>query len=232
MSSVFRFKQFSVKQESNVFKVGTDAVLLGALAGSSINSKRILEVGTGTGIIALMLAQRFPGSELVALDSDPTAAELAAQNFNASPFSNRMHCIHTPFQQFESLMPFDLIVSNPPFFESGTQGKLSHARHTKLLSYQDLALGVSKHLSAQGQFVVILPFEVKEQFSSTAEDSGLHLTEEVIIRNTPNAKPKRVVLHFSEKNASPKSGSLTIRESQNTFSKAYKELTQAFHPFL
>jgi tRNA1Val (adenine37-N6)-methyltransferase len=232
MSSVFRFKQFSVKQESNVFKVGTDAVLLGALVGSSINPKRILEVGTGTGIIALMLAQRFPGAEVVALDSDPNAAELASQNFNTSPFTNRMHCFHTPFQLFESLMTFDLIVSNPPFFESGTQGKLSHARHTKLLSYRDLAFGAANHLSTQGQFVVILPFEVKGRFSSNAEEAGLHLSEEVIIRNSPNAKPKRVVLHFTKKNATPKSGSLLIRESQNTFSHAYKELTKAFHPFL
>ncbi len=232
MNTVFRFKEFEVLQHPDVFKICTDAVLLGALAPINNDVNRILEIGTGTGIISLMLAQRFPHAHITAIDHDPSSIELATTNFCKSPFSKRIKALQTPFQYLQSNKAFDLIVSNPPFFEAGTQGKFSHARHTELLPYEDLVFGASQHLNDSGSFSIIIPHDSRNRFAAIADDAGLYKTREVIIQNTPKAKPKRIVLDFSKVKSSASHLSLAIKDEDSTFSSAYKQLTKDFHPFL
>src|SRR5690606_12434210 len=118
----FRFKKFTVQQHKEVFRVGTDGVLLGALADCS-GAKHILEVGTGTGLVALMTAQRNSTSDITAIDVNPVAAELAVKNFSESSFGHRMRAMHCDYKTFDTQKKFDLIISNPPYFETNPSQK-------------------------------------------------------------------------------------------------------------
>jgi tRNA1Val (adenine37-N6)-methyltransferase len=160
-NNYFRFKQFTIIQERSAMKVGTDGVLLGAWtkvpqAGS------ILDIGTGTGVIALMLAQRSADALVTGIEYEMEAAREATENAENSPWSNRLNMLHISFQDFYKTCPakFDLIISNPPFFINSRkpkEGKLSAAKHNHLLPLDDLALGIANLLSDDGIFSLILP---------------------------------------------------------------------------
>ena len=226
----FRFQKFDIIQHENVFRVGTDGVLLGALCQVE-NAQKILEVGTGTGLISLMLAQRNANAEITALDLNEDAVKLAQENFKNSPFSERLNVFHQDFKTFESQKEYDFVVCNPPFFEENNSVKDILARQQVELTFRNLIEKASKILSSEGIFSVIIPSESVQEFENLAEDFDLYLVRKVNIFGIENGVLKRNVLEFSKKKSALETLDFTIEKSPRKYSDQYLELTKEFHVF-
>lgn len=228
----FVFKQFTVCQDRCAMKVGTDGVLLGSWADVS-SDRRILDVGCGTGLVALMVAQRSEAMvDSVELDSD--AYQQAIYNFNESKFSARLRVFHAPFQTFSQTATdsYDHIVSNPPFFEESLlspQKQRSMARHTSTLPFEELFEGVDRLLTVGGRFSLILPSHSFERISAIA--AGLHFyTQRILwIHPTPHSEAKRVAACFSKQSCSTEESNLFIEHARHCYSEAYIALTRDYY---
>ena len=226
----FRFKNFDIQQSENVFRVGTDGVLLGAMANIAV-AKKVLEVGTGTGLISLMLAQRNHQAEFLGLDINAEAAKLTQINFQNSPFSVRLKNSHQDFKTFDSIEKFDLIVSNPPYFEESNSDKDKIARQTIELNFSQLISKSASLLSENGIFSVIIPAEIGDYFISLAQDSQLYLVRRIDIKGIENSKVKRLILEFSLEQKACENLGFIIEKSPRQYSDQYLELTKEFHIF-
>ena len=226
----FKFKQFEIQQSLGVFRVGTDGVLLGALANIDY-AENVLEVGTGTGLISLMLAQRNLKANFLGIDINSEAENLTRLNFENSPFNSRLQNILADFKSFETDRTFDVIVSNPPYFEENPSGKDIIARQTIELNFQQLISKSSKLLSENGIFSVIIPFEVGEGFVEIAKDNQLHLKRKTNIYGIENSKIKRLILEFSPIEKDLDESDFVIEKSPRKYSDQYLELTKEFHVF-
>lgn len=226
----FTFKQFQIQQSKDVFRVGTDGVLLGALADVE-NASSVLEVGTGTGLISLMLAQRNLQAGFLGLDINEEAAKLTQLNFENSPFHARLKNSHQDFKTFETEDRFDLIVSNPPYFEESGSEKDKVARQTVELNFMQLISKAAELLSEKGIFSVIIPVEAGEVFISIGKENNLHLNRKVNIRGIENAKAKRLILEFSLQEKEINESDFIIEKSPRQYSDQYLELTKEFHVF-
>lgn len=226
----FRFKQFDIKQSSDVFRVGTDAVLLGALANIS-EAKKVLEVGTGTGIISLMIAQRNPEAQILAIDINSEAVNISQTNFSNSPFSDRIKNRLQDFKNFETGEKFDLIISNPPYFEINSSEKDILARQKLELDFSDLINKSSQLLSDNGLFTVIIPIDSEKEFTEICFNNNLFLQRKVIIKGIKTSEPKRLVLEFSFKESETIIENFVIEKAPRVYSDEYLELTKDFHQF-
>lgn len=199
---LFKFKMFSVRQERCAMKVGTDGVLLGSWACDKTNDKslKILDVGTGTGLIALFMAQRYTNAHITAIDIVPEAIEQASENFTASPFGNRLTAIASSFQELETETKYDAIVCNPPFFVDSLQcpdDKRTLARHARTLTFAELARYSSRLMTHDGTLSVIIPSESKSQMEAEAIFCGLYISRVCHIKTKETKPAKRVMLEFS-----------------------------------
>lgn len=193
----FRFKRFEIRQDHSAMKVGTDGVLLGAWAEGGA---RILDIGAGTGLIALMMAQRFPAAEVDGVDIDREACEEARENVQASPFAERVRICHARLQDYHA-EPYDAIVSNPPFFVGSLKNpdeRRTLARHSDSLPFSDLFSGVKRLLKPGGIFSVIIPEEVKDDFVSEGYVAGFRLVGTCSVRTVARKPPKRCLLAFCQ----------------------------------
>lgn len=227
---LFTFKQFSIQQSKEVFRVGTDGVLLGASASVDAAS-RILEVGTGTGLISLMLAQRNDKAVFTGIDINEEAVALTKINFENSPFSSRLKNAHKDFKEFETSERFDLIVSNPPYFEASQSEKDKIARQTVELNFRQLISGSSKLLSKKGIFSVIIPAEAGNDFVAIAQENHLFLVRKMNVKGIAGSNVKRLILEFSLTEKSLEESELIIEKSPRQYSDQYLELTKEFHVF-
>jgi tRNA1Val (adenine37-N6)-methyltransferase len=228
--SVFRFKEFSIIQDRSAMKVGTDAMLLGSFIESN-QKGNCLEIGTGTGVISLMIAQRSPELRITALDIDSESLEEAIQNFQNSPWSNRLEGILEDFLDYSTTEKFDLIVSNPPYFENGLLNeskRKASARHEASLPLNDLFKKSSELINENGSFILIIPFETSSKWILKAKEFQLNCFKEITIFGKPNL-PKRSILFFSKKGKDKMEGQLIIRDEDNSYTEAYKSLTFDFH---
>jgi len=231
----FEFKQFKIYQDKSLMKVGTDGVLLGAWADIS-HSRHILDIGAGSGVIAIMLAQRAPEGMITAVEIDEQTAEQAKENMAASPFSERLRCISGSIQDFSAQSPtkFDLIVSNPPFFTGGTFSH-SHSRnsirHTVKLSHTDLLRSVNKLLDPNGRFCVILPYIEGLRFIEIATQARLHLTRSLQVISKEGKPIERLLLQFEYTQKPMEEASLVILhpEGRNNWTDDYIRLTGDFY---
>ena len=226
----FKFKQFTVEQDDVAMKVGTDGVLLGAWAECE-GARRILDIGTGTGVIALQMAQRNPTAQVQAVEIDETAARRARANFDNSPWAERLEVEQTPVQEFEPAERFDLIISNPPYFVDSLlppDAKRSTARHTHDLTFEELDRAVCRMLAESGRFALILP---EPEFERYAEQSQLHLVRRCNVHSVEGGAIKRVMGEFSkDKLAKIEIESLAIEvERRGEFSADYRALTKDFY---
>ena len=210
--------------------MGTDGVLLGALANISF-AKNILEVGTGSGLISLMIAQRNSDASITALDLNPIAAELAQKNFQASPFHERLRAIESDFKNFNSVEKFDLIISNPPYFENNNSEKDALARQQRELTFEDLISKSVETLSTNGIFCVIIPFSAGNDFEEICKKYNLFLQRRIIIYGIKNSAPKRLILEFGTEMKSLKEETFTIEKSPRIYSDQYLQATADFHVF-
>ncbi|HNQ61580.1 MAG TPA: methyltransferase [Bacteroidia bacterium] len=228
----FRFKQFTVHQDKCAMKVGTDAVLLGSWLDPS-HAHRILDIGTGTGIIALMLAQRST-CNIDGVDIDENACLQARENFRISPWFLRMHVFHQSFQELagQSNLIYDLIVSNPPYFHHASkpfgESRLN-ARHNDLLGFQELIDGVKKILHPEGKFYLILPAKEGHEFMDLAHSAGLFCTHLVKILTKPNKPEKRLIMEFSKNMGTLSEEEIIIQNENNSFTDRYITLTNDYY---
>ena len=195
----FNFKQFTIRQDRCAMKVGTDGTLLGAWASAPSGTCRILDIGTGTGLIALMMAQRFPEAHVTGLDIDGEAVCQARENVSASPFFNRITILEGDIADFQVAESFDVIVSNPPFFVSSLEcpdNQRTQARHTSSLTYETLFKSVNRLLSDTGNFCLIIPSDYRSRIESEAAMEALFVTKVCSIRTTPHKPIKRFLMEF------------------------------------
>lgn len=215
-------------------KVGTDGVLLGAWT-TVPDAKLIVDVGTGSGLIALMLAQRNPNAKILGIDINANACVQAKENFDASPFSDRLSVKHISFEEWvnESDDKIDLIVTNPPFFKKSLQSPnkaRTLARHNDTLPLESLLIGSKRKLSDNGLLSIILPYDQKDTALKIAENNGLSISRTTRVLPTPNSVPKRVLLEFSMRNAIQLiENQLIIEESRHVYSSDFVSLVKDFY---
>lgn len=226
----FKFKQFDIHQSPEVFRVGTDGVLLGALAYVT-GVRKVLEVGTGTGLISLMLAQRNSDAEFLGLDIQDVAVNLTKTNFENSIFRARLKNTLQDFKTFETNEKFDLIVSNPPYFEESNSAKDKVARQTVELNFKQLISKAFSLLSENGIFSVIIPVKAGNDFMKISEDHHLFLKRRIDIKGIENSKTKRLILEFSLNQSNIEEVDFVIEKSPRKYSDQYLELTKEFHIF-
>ncbi|GAA3634297.1 tRNA1(Val) (adenine(37)-N6)-methyltransferase [Flavivirga jejuensis] len=242
----FVFKQFSVNQEQCAMKIGTDSVLLGAWASIKNNPFSILDIGAGTGVLSLMLAQRSHAEVIDALEIDDSAYEQCVDNFEQSPWGDRLFCYHAALEEFvdEIEDKYDLIISNPPFFSPSLASPslpeeeelMSNARKTArfydAMPFNHLIESVSKLLSEDGIFSVIIPFKEEEKFIDLASKSKLTPNSILHIKGTPTSEVKRSLIEFSFANKQKsviKMNDLVIETSRHQYTKNYINLTKDFY---
>jgi len=228
----FQFKQFRIEQKRTALKVGTDGVLLGAW--SMVHGvNRILDVGTGTGLVALMLAQRSD-AVITAIEIDENAYEEADMNFIKSPWAGRLKVLYGDFNQFNNLNNqfYDLIVCNPPYFKNSMKSAdaaSTLARHDVSLSFLQLIRGSRGLLTDHGKMAVIVPFEATIDFRETARMEGFYLNRQTNIIPRTGKPAKRVLLEFSLSREYPIVNELVILDERNKYSEEFIELTRDFY---
>lgn len=229
----FVFKQFKILQDKCAMKVGTDAVLLGSWV-NTISSKTILDVGTGTGIIALMLAQKS-SAHIDAIDIDYQAFEQATENINSSNWKERINVHHISLQQFATgnNQKYDLIVSNPPYFVDSSKAfeeSRTNARHTDQLAYGELLKGVLNLLNPFGKFYVILPTKEGELFRNLAEENKFYLTKLTRVITRADKPEKRVLMRFEFIHRSFSESSIIIeKDERHSYTDEYKDFTKDYY---
>ncbi|TGV02827.1 tRNA1(Val) (adenine(37)-N6)-methyltransferase [Flavivirga rizhaonensis] len=230
----FVFKQFSVNQEQCAMKIGTDSVLLGAWTSVKGNPFSILDIGAGTGILSLMLAQRSHAKVIDAIEIDDDAYEECVDNFEQSPWGDRLFCYHAALEEFVNEIDdkYDLIISNPPFYSEDykTENKQRDiARFQDAMPFDHLIESVSKLLSESGIFSVIIPFKEEDKLVHLASKFNLIPNKTLHIKGTPTSEIKRSLIEFSFSKSDLKIDSLIIESSRHQYTENYINLTKDFY---
>ncbi len=213
-------------------KVGTDSVLFGAWVAGDCACKQILDVGAGTGILSLIMAQRMPDAEIMALEIDADAAFQADENIKASLWKERMGVIAQDFCMFDTLSRFDLILSNPPYFQDSLLSsceKRNRARHTVSLPYKELISKAATLLSDEGVFAVIIPVEYASEIRSIAYGEGLYTSRQAEVFTKEGGEVKRVMMEFSRKLQLCKTEQIVIRSLEGTYTSKFTDLVSGIY---
>lgn len=232
MANPFQFRQFTIHQEQAAMKVGMDSVILGSWTDTA-KVRKILDVGTGTGILAIMMAQRVPEAHITAVEIDPAACRDARNNVQNCPWKNRIDVIPADVRSTEQTPSYDLIISNPPYFTGGITNpdvQKAIARHAMLLTTDELFKLANKVLVANGQIGMIFPFEHLDIYISAAVRSGFHLVKELRIGPAAGKPFHRVAGMFSRQFQETDRECLFLRNPiDHTYTTAYKTLTKDFY---
>ncbi len=228
----FQFKQFKVEDDQSAMKVGTDAVLLGAWIETK-NAIRILDIGTGSGIIALMMAQKS-SAKIEAIDIDPLSIEQASQNFLHSNWASRIKATHISLQAFckSIVQKYDLIVSNPPFFDQSLKSPIREkniSKHTDSLNFSELAHGIKQSLSPDGKACLILPPIEATQFLNKARIQGLYCNRKMKIIPVVGRECNRWIFEISSIRSENIEEEITIRDKHYNYTREYIHLTKDFY---
>lgn len=230
--SIFHFKEFSINHSKSAMKVGTDGVLLGAWSAIPKEPIRILDIGTGTGLIAIMMAQRTDSSLIDAIDIEEDAFIEAESNFHNSPWSERLSAIHSSVQEFQSEHKYDLIISNPPFYEfnfHSVDASRSVARQQETLNFSELIQNSYRLLKPNGLFSIIIPSYEKEAFIELAEAQKLFLNRICSVKGRKDLNAKRVMMTFSKQKSNVKEESLIIEIERHKYTDEYIDLVKDFY---
>lgn len=232
-NNYFQFKQFLIEQDNCAMKVGTDSVLLAALTKVN-NIKYALDIGTGTGILALMLAQKNPTLEFDAIEIDELAFLQASNNFSKSKFSTQIKPHLVALQQFVANKQYDLIITNPPYFISKSNYSIADlqrakARHDNDLTFEELIDCVQKIISPKGVFKLILPVHEAAIFKKLALQKGLFCSESILIKPKTSKPCNRVIMSFTNQNVAETETEFIIYNEDNTQTEAYKNLTSEYY---
>lgn len=232
MSAHFHFKQFTVRHDLCAMKVGTDGVLLGALADPQTASS-ILDIGTGCGLLALMMAQKCT-ARITGIDIDGPSAAQAGENAARSPWNDRMEIMQAALQEYAPAHPgaYDLIISNPPFFRRSLKSpelQRNRARHDADLSFSELLPATRRLLTTEGVAWFILPAEAEDDFLSIASSSGLYPDRKILIYPRQGKAPHRSVLRLTSQGVQMTVSGLTIRHSDGSYTEEYRRLCEPFY---
>ena len=229
----FKFKNFTIWHDKCAMKVGTDGVLLGSWCEAGNDKSNALDIGTGSGLIAIMMAQRNPKLIIHGIDIDSNAIEQANQNIALCPYSDRITTELVDLNDYiADENKYDFIVSNPPFYEEQTysgNGQRNLARHTSSLPFSILLQKVSFLLKEEGIFSVIIPYSVTPSFILSAAEHRLYLSRRTDVANSPLKQPKRSLLSFRKLNADTLLSKLHIRDAEGYYSTEYLSLTNDFY---
>ena len=232
-NSFFRFKQFNVQQAQSAMKVCTDSCLLGATASPPLHGS-ILDIGTGTGLLALMLAQKTDTAAITALEIDTGASQEAGANFSGSPWSDRLNVLNTSFQDYVKTCDtrFDFIISNPPFFEDNLLTGNLHkdlALHSTALSLAELASGVASLLSPEGCFTYMLPVYESSVLISHLEQHGIFAGRIDTVYHKESSKPLRTIVCCGFEKKAIKRDTIIIRDALNQYTERFRELLAPYY---
>lgn len=234
-NNFFQFKKFTVWHDRCAMKVGTDGVLLGAWTAVD-GAKRLLDIGTGTGLVALMLAQRSSlEARITAIEIDSSAADQASENVSCSPWVDRIEVRHQDIKNCVVAEKFDVIVSNPPYYKHALRcpdEQRNAARHDGCLTYDQLLQAVSMLLDAKGEFTVVIPMDAAEEFRTIASRYGLLPIRLLRVLTKPGVSPKRILMTFAFESVDRgvlEEKELLIEESRHCYSAEYIALTKAFY---
>ena len=228
--SIFQFKHFSVSQSNSALKVGTDAMVLGALIETT-NEKSALDIGTGTGVLALMLAQKNSTILVDAIEIDAASCVDANLNFSNSNWKERLTLIEGGFLDYSFSNQYELIVSNPPFYVDGLASadeRTNQAKHSNELNFETLFNHVNQLLSSEGTFWLIYPFETHAFVESIASENEMFPSQLIEIQGKPN-RPTRMVASFNKMASPIKCEIFVIRDEEGNYSPNYIEATREFH---
>ena len=230
----FNFKQFHVNQDRCAMKIGTDGVLLGAWTPLINNPYNVLDIGAGTGILSLMLAQRSNAEQIDAIEIDEDAYEQCVENFEASPWGDKLFCFHAGLDEFvdEPEDEYDLIISNPPFYTDDYKSDNTSrdlARFEDALPFEELIEAAALLLSDNGIFSVIIPFKEEERFVSMCKELDLFPLKITRVKGTPTSEIKRSLLAFCRMEQTPLIDELIIEISRHNYTPEYIELTKEFY---
>ena len=231
MSRSFSFKQFTIHQDGAAMKLGIDSVLLGAWVNTK-GCETLLDVGTGTGILALMLAQKTPNAKIHAIDIDLDALNCARENFENAPFANRLTLSHESFQSHDPNKIYQLIISNPPYFSNGIEPNIKSRRTARFdthLSLSELFQHSFDHLAASGTLQIILPANREEESITLSRDYKLFLTRKCAIIPVRGREKNRILLSFGKEQKPLVMEEIVIREKDNSFTEEFKTLTSDFY---
>ncbi len=233
----FKFKEFTIYQDKTAMKIGTDAVLLGAWSTIDHYPDTILDIGSGTGVLGLMLAQRSDALTIDAIEIEDNAYEQTVENFERSDWGDRLFCYHASFQNFAKEMieedeVYDLIVSNPPFyndaFETEDEAR-NKARFTSSLTFEELITGTSQLLDNKGCFCTIIPYKEEKDFIQLAKNHNMYLNKVCRVRGNSNSEIKRSLLNFSFQQKELEEEELIIEIDRHVYTEDYKNLTKDFY---
>lgn len=246
MEKLFKFKEFAINQDQCAMKIGTDSVLLGAWTSIDDHPYSILDIGAGTGILALMLAQRSQSvpmaAEIIdAIEIDDAAYEQCVENFESSPWSDRLFCYHAALDEFvkefleddmDNMTTYDLIISNPPFYSDtykSSDNQRDLARFVDAMPFRQLLESVSKLLSSEGQFSVVIPFSEEKEFIVLATKEHLYPNRILRVQGTPQSEIKRSFIQFSFKETTVNTEHLIIETARHHYTEDYIALTKDFY---
>ncbi|MCG2429628.1 MULTISPECIES: tRNA1(Val) (adenine(37)-N6)-methyltransferase [Aequorivita] len=234
MNKPFQFKQFTIEQDRCAMQIGTDGVLLGAWVSIENNPFSILDIGAGTGVIALQLAQRSDAEMIDALEVDDNAYEQCVDNFENSPWGDRLFCYHASLGEFieEIEDKYDLIVSNPPFYSEDyktSDESRDLARFNDSLPFDELIFSASQLLSEEGIFAVVIPRKEEEGFLKLAEQENLFAKRICRVKGNETSQEKRSLIAFSFEKSTPKIENLTIETSRHKYTEEYISLVNEFY---
>lgn len=233
-NSYFQFKQFRIEQERCAMKVSTDAVVLGALARASHQPGNILDIGTGTGVLALMMAQKYPVADIDAVEIDKEAFEQARQNVSSNKLGINITVHQQAFQEFGSsnIEQYDLIITNPPYYSGQLQSiqtNINLARHEKGLNFTDLWTGIDRLLKTEGVLWLILPPNEMEDFKSLGKEIGFYSNSQTLLQDRENSKVHRVIASFTRKKPNqPEKTFLVIKDANNAYTTEYIDLLRDY----
>ena len=233
-TNIFKFKQFEIKQDGCAMKVGTDGVLLGAWADVT-DANDVLDIGTGTGVIAIMIAQRAMNAIIDGVEIDKEACSTCIENMENSPFADRLKCIHSPLQDYAKLTrkEYDLIVCNPPFFTGGTlssQSNRNNVRHTIKLPSGDLISASRRLLKKKGKLCIILPLIEGLRFKEMVANYNFHCTKITEVKSKADKPVERLLLQFEKEPKPLVTDELIIQfEKRNDYTEDYIKLTKDFY---
>ena len=234
MSLQFRFKQFSLEQDRCAMKVGTDGVLLGAWTSLDHDPESIMDIGSGSGLMALQLAQRSDAPMIDAVEIDHDAFEQCVANFEASPWSDRLFCYHASIQEYASEIEeeYDLIICNPPFFDQdvrSTDPKRDLARFEDALPLKHLMICALHLLSAEGRLSIVIPKEKEEEALALAAELDLFPRRLCRVQGSPNSPIKRVMLEFGLEQTPIQEQLLMLRNEDGSWTDEYVNLVDEFY---
>lgn len=235
-NNYFQFKQFKIEQEKSSMKVCTDSCLFGAwiadkLEHNHINAMNLLDIGAGTGLLSLMIAQKKKIS-IDALEIDENSFHQTNINFSASPWQDRLKIFHEDAKNWNSPIKYGLIISNPPFYENDLKSIRQHkniAKHDDGLTLDELVKSVKVNLATNGKFAVLLPYHRVEFFKQVASEEGLFLKEELLVKQTPKHNWFRGFLLFGQSVVSPVVNYLTIKNNEGKYTKEFDGLLKDYH---